>query len=158
MPAIQIEISLGPVNLIGASDLIHSSIRGGKLHIFVINIKIIGTTEIILCACTANGGKFLIPIYVELNFPFAPPAVTLYTPMHIGSHIMAAAFYVIEYHIRLFIWQWVYPPELGVEIQRICGKLLFFSIDLVVNIAGIFANILHFHFEAFKVRHFKITV
>src|SRR5260370_31405405 len=95
--------------------------------------KIPGSTEIILGAGAADRWPVLISIQIEFDFTFTPPAVVPDSPRHIGSDVLAFAFYPIKNGMSRLIGQRIRSPPLGVKVGSIGLDLGQRVIDLIVE-------------------------
>ena len=59
-------------------------------------LEVIGTAEIVLGSCAADGGIFFVAIHIEFDFPLTPPAVVIDAPCEICAHILPFAFYSVD--------------------------------------------------------------
>src|SRR5688572_32282270 len=106
MPAVHAEALHHIIVTIAVYHLVQTGIgraEFGIIHylypglIFLARIEIIGATEIILRAGAVDGRKFRVAIHKEFDLPFAPPAVIVHFPGHVGAYIMSLSFYIIDH-------------------------------------------------------------
>lgn len=157
VPAVHIEITLGVVGVVYLVHLVHARIGCAELSVAV-HVKIAGAAEVVLCACSADGGEVGVTVNIELNLAFSPPAVVLNAPVEVCSHVVAASLDVVRDNVVFLIGQGIYAAELCVEIKRLSGNLLFLAVDLIVKIAYVMADIFDLKAEALEIRHFEIAV
>lgn len=118
MPTVQTEAHLAAVEPVGL-DYLQSRVWTRETGIVIVRyriLKIVGTAEIVLSTCAADGWIVRVTVHIELDFAFAPPTAVVDTPGEIGAHIIAAAADAINNCVYSFIRQGIHAAELCVKI------------------------------------------
>jgi len=81
---------------------VHTGIRGGELLVLVrlLVLEIVRTAEVVLSPGSADSRIFLVTVHVELDFPFTPPAVVVYTPRQVGTHVLSLALHTVNQRVQ----------------------------------------------------------
>ena len=85
----------------GTEDLGHAGVRSGELGVLAVDVEVVRAAEVVLGAGAADGGELGVPIHVELDFAFAPPAGAVHTPSHVGADVVPAARHTVQQRVRL---------------------------------------------------------
>ena len=134
MEPVQPKALLGLVELV-LTHSVQAPIGGVEVHVVLVGVgvlKIVGPAEVILRPRAADGGVLTVPVQVEFDLPFAPPAVVVHAPGHVGAHILALALHPVQDGVHLLVGQGVHPAELGVEVGGVLGHLPQAVVHLVV--------------------------
>ena len=121
MPTVHAKALLAPVEPI-RFNLLEPTVRGTEFHVAITCegiLKVIRTTEVILCARAADGWVLRIAVHKELDFALTPPSVIIDAPCHIGAHIVATALYAIENRVVRLIRQRIGAAELCMEVHAV---------------------------------------
>src|SRR5207253_126271 len=92
-----------------------------------------GAAEIIFGAGAADGRKLRVAVEVELDFPFAPPAVVMYSDAHGRADVVPAALDAVEDSVHLFVSHRVDTPELSMEVGSIFRHVGEHIVDLIIS-------------------------
>ncbi len=158
MPAIQTKAGIGFVGAIGSDHLVKAGICSGKFPVLTSHIEIVGTTEIIFCSRSADGGKLLVPIHKEFYLTFAPPSIVIHLPCQKGAHILALTCNAIHNGIGLFVFIGIRSSELGMKVSRIIRNISEHIIYLIIQAGSSHINVLHGNPAFFLEGHLPVAV
>ena len=80
-------VLLGNHDCLGTGEETYRAIFGDCL----LYTSIVRTAEVVLSPGSADSRIFLVTVHVELDFPFTPPAVVVYPPRQVGTHVLSLA-------------------------------------------------------------------
>lgn len=123
MPAVQPESGHCTVQPVGTDYLVHAGIRGGELLVLVrlLVLEIIRAAEVVFSPGSTDSRIFLVTVHVELDFPFTPPAVVVYTPRQVGTHILSLALHTVNQRVQRPLGR-VGAAELRMEVYFVLGN------------------------------------
>ena len=142
MPAVETEALLAVVVAVAADHLWQARVGAGEFGIvrfgdasgvLCSGVEVIATAEIVFRSRSADSRPLGVAIHIEFDLAFAPPAVVVDAPGHIGADVLAFAFYVVEEGVVCLVWQRVGAVKLGVEIRGVAGDICEQVVDLVVE-------------------------
>jgi hypothetical protein len=156
MPAIETESRL----LLGEDHLRHARVRATEFLVATALrlVESVRATEIVFRSRPADCRKLLVPVDVELDFAFAPPAGTVGAPSHVGPDVLAPALDAFDECVNIFVGQRVHASELRVEIGHLVGHMCQRVIDLVVEDHRLLVEVGHRDLTPFAEGHRPVAV
>ena len=161
VPAIQAKAHLALIERVGDGRLRQSRIGRGEGFIAVVPhgiLKIVGTAEVVFRARAADGGICVVAVQIEFDFAFAPPAVVIHAPGHVGAHIVAFALHAVQNGVHLFVRQRIHAPELRMKVGAFRRNGPHFVGDLVIQHKFFIRAVLHRYAAALAERHAPIAI
>ena len=134
MPAVQPESGHRTVQPVGTDYLVHAGIGGGELLVLarLLVLEIVRTAEVVLSPGPADSRIFPVTVHVELDFPLTPPAVVVYTPCQVGTHVLSLALHTVNQRVQRPLGR-VGAAELRVEVGLVLRNFCQGVVDLVVQ-------------------------
>ena len=133
MPAVQGEPLIRLIKAIHRRDFCHTRVGSAKRLVLPSDIKVPGTTEVILRSGATDGRKFLIAVQIELDLAFSPPIVIIHTPEQVCSHELSPSMHMIKNRIDILVFYRIGSAELSMEIPQSFRKFFQCVVDLIIN-------------------------
>ena len=134
MPAVQPESGHRTVQPVGTDYLVHAGIGGGELLVLarLLVLEIVRAAEVVLNPGPADSRIFPVTVHVELDFPLTPPAVVVYTPCQVGTHVLSLALHTVNQRVQRPLGR-IGAAELRVEVGLVLRNFCQGVVDLVVQ-------------------------
>ncbi len=158
VPAVHAEAGLGPVQPVGAQNLVHAHKRRGVGHVLTVDVPVVRTAEIVFGAGAADRRKLGIVVDEEFDLAFAPPAGVGHPDRQVRAHVLTNTVHAVQNGMHTLVGHRIGASELGVEIRRVVGYVGERVVDLVVAGAGLGAAVLEREPRALSKRHFPEAI